>query len=205
MTWLDSIMIVPMILLFITGSTLALFKPSMRSIPVLAVQYLAVSWLVYPKLHLVGVIANTITGIMVCVIFFLGIRQLGDDLFPEEEQLISARLPFRIIALLLITVASVSVARSSLFAHFEIRAEANIGATFLIATSLLNLGLETDQLRSGIGLLTLIAGGGVIYSYIEPSLAVIALLAMVQLGIALVLSYFISIRTRFAPSESGPQ
>ena len=203
MAWLDSTMFVPMIVLFFTGSALALFRPSRRSIPILAVQYIAVSWLASANLPVVGVIANLVTGFLVCVIFYLGIRQLSDDLFPGEEQQISSRLPFRIVALLLITVASVSVARSNLFAHFDIRTEANVGATFLIATSLLNLGLETDQLRSGIGLLTLIAGGGLIYSNIEPSLAVIALLAMVQLGIVLVFSYVISIRNRFRLSGSS--
>jgi hypothetical protein len=146
-----------------------------------------------------------ITGILVCVIFYLGVRQIEDVPVQMDDQRLSANLSFRVIALLLISVASVSVARSNLFAQFEISIEANVGASFLIASSLLNLGLGTEQLRSGIGLLTLISGGELIYGFIEPSLALIALLAMVHLGIVLVISYIISIRTRFGVSENRKQ
>jgi len=196
MTWLDNYMLVPMIALFITGGALALFKPSLRLIIVLAVQYIAVSWLTFMNLSVTGVFAKLITGFLVCVILYLAMRQIGEGPFPGDRQQISANISFRILALLLVSVASVSVARSNLFAQFDISLEANVGASFLIASSLLNLGLGIDHLRSGIGLLTLISGGELIYSFIEPSLAMIALLAMVHLGVVLVFSYIISVRAR---------
>jgi len=77
-----------------------------------------------------------------------------------------------------------------------------VGALFLVASSLLNLGLGTNQLRIGIGLLTLVSGAELIYGFIEPSLALIALLAMVHLGIVLVFSYIISIQIRYPMSEN---
>ena len=202
MAWLDNYLLVPMVLLFLTGSALALLRPGPRSILILLAQYISVSWLSITSLPAAGVYAKLITGILVCVILYLGVRLIEDDPVHFEDQRISANLSFRVIALLLVTVASVSVARSNLFAQFEISIEANVGASFLIASSLLNLGLGTEQLRSGIGLLTLISGGELIYSFIEPSLALIALLAMVHLGIVLVISYIISIRTRFGISEN---
>ena len=202
MAWLDNYLLVPMVLLFLTGSALALLRPGPRSILILLAQYISVSWLSITSLPAAGVYAKLITGILVCVILHLGVRLIEDDPVNFEDQRISANLSFRVIALLLVTVASVSVARSNLFAQFEISIEANVGASFLIASSLLNLGLGTEQLRSGIGLLTLISGGELIYSFIEPSLALIALLAMVHLGIVLVISYIISIRTRFGISEN---
>lgn len=202
MAWLDNYLLAPMVLLFLTGSALALLRPGPRSILILLAQYISVSWLSITSLPAAGVYAKLITGILVCVILHLGVRLIEDDPVNFEDQRISANLSFRVIALLLVTVASVSVARSNLFAQFEISIEANVGASFLIASSLLNLGLGTEQLRSGIGLLTLISGGELIYSFIEPSLALIALLAMVHLGIVLVISYIISIRTRFGISEN---
>ena len=202
MTWLDYYLFVPMILLFLTGGALAILRPDERSIYILAAQYISVSWLTFTSLPAAGVSAKLVTGFLVCVILYLGIRQVGDDPSPGDDQLLSTNIPFRVIALLLVTVASVSVASSNLFAQFEISMEANVGASFLIASSLLNLGLGTDQLRSGIGLLTLISGGELIYSFIEPSLALIALLSMVHLGIVLAISYIISIRTRYGLSEN---
>ena len=201
MSWLDNYMFVPMILLFITGSALALLKPNIRSTLILAVQYISVSWLAFASLPIAGVSAKLVTGILVCVILYLGIRQIGDVPLPGDDQLLSANLSFRVVALLLVTVASVTVASSNLFAQFGISMEANVGASFLIASSLLNLGLGSDQLRNGIGLLTLISGGELIYGFIEPSLALIALLAMVHLGLVLVIGYILSIQYRYAMSE----
>ena len=202
MALLANYLFVPMIFLFLTGSALALFKPGPKAILILVVQYISVSWLSVASLPAAGIYAKLMTGILVCVILYLGIRHITDDPVHLDDQRLSANLSFRVIALLLVTVASVSVARSNLFAQFEISIEANVGASFLIASSLLNLGLGTEQLRSGIGLLTLFSGGELIYSFIEPSLALIALLAMVHLGIVLVISYIISIRTRFGISEN---
>jgi len=202
MTWLDNTLFLPVIILFITGSALTLMRPQPRSMFILAVQYIAVSWLASTSLPAAGVAAKLVTGLLVCVIFYLGIRQIGDKPLRGDDHLLSANLPFSIIALLLVTVASVSVARSNLFAQFDIRIEASVGALFLIAASLLNLGLGTDQLRIGIGLLTFVSGAELVYGFIEPALALIALLTIVHLGIVLVVSYIISIQSRYAMTEN---
>ncbi len=202
MTWLNNYLILPVIFIFITGTALAIMKPQPRSMLILAVQYLSISWLAATSLPAAGVAAKLVTGLLVCVILYLGIRQIGNEPLQGDEQLLSANLPFRIIALLIVLVASVSVARSNLFAQFDIRIEASVGASFLIASSLLNLGLGTDKLRIGIGLLTLVSGAELIYGFIEPALALVALLAMVHLGIVLVFSYIISIQIRYVMSEN---
>jgi hypothetical protein len=202
MAWLNNTLFLPVIILFITGSALALTRPQPRSMIILAVQYIGVAGLASTSLPAAGVAAKLVTGLLVCVILYLGIRQIGDGPMQGDDQLLSANLPFSIIALFLVTVASVSVARSNLFAQYDIRMEASVGALFLIASSLLNLGLGTDQLRIGIGLLTFVSGAELIYGFIEPSLALIALLAMVHLGIVLVFSYIISIQMRYLMSEN---
>jgi hypothetical protein len=53
----------------------------------------------------------------------------------------------------------------------------------------LQLGLTSDEFRIGLGLLTLLTGFSMLYLAIEPSLAVVALVALVHLGIALTVSY----------------
>ena len=202
MAWLNNYLFLPVVILFITGSALALMRPQQKSMLILAAQYIAVAWLSSTSLPAAGVAAKLVTGLLVCVILYLGIRQMGDGPLQGDDQLLSANLPFRIIALFLVTVASVSIARSNLFSQFDIRMEASVGALFLVASSLLNLGLGTDLLRIGIGLLTLVSGAELIYGFIEPALALIALLAMVHIGIVLVFSYLISIQTRYSMSEN---
>jgi len=97
----------PVIILFITGSALALMRPQPRSMIILAVQYMAVSWLASTSLPAAGVAAKLVTGLLVCVILYLGIRQIGDDPLQKDDQMLSANLPFRIIALLLVTVCTI--------------------------------------------------------------------------------------------------
>ena len=59
----------------------------------------------------------------------------------------------------------------------------------LICLSFLHLGLCEEPLRVGVGLLTFLSGFEITYSILEPSLAVVGLLACVHVGIALVCGY----------------
>ncbi|MFA9489706.1 MAG: hypothetical protein ACERK1_00570, partial [Anaerolineales bacterium] len=68
-------------------------------------------------------------------------------------------------------------------------------------TGILILGLFDSAFRVGIGLLVMLAGFDIIYSSVEPSLAIVALLALVHLGIALVVSYLLLLNPRTIPLE----
>jgi hypothetical protein len=65
----------------------------------------------------------------------------------------------------------------------------NIASYLLMALGLLNLGLSEEPMRAGTGLLTAMTGFELFYAVVEPSLAVIALLAAAEFGVALAISY----------------
>ena len=66
-------------------------------------------------------------------------------------------------------------------------------ATFvLIGQGLLNIALNENPLKVGLGLLTVTAGFELFFVLVEPSLLVVALLGFVNLIIALALSYLVT-------------
>jgi uncharacterized membrane protein len=65
------------------------------------------------------------------------------------------------------------------------------GSLLLIGMGLLHLGITTDILRVAIGLMTVLSGFEIIYSAVEGSVLVAALLAVITLGLALVGSYLL--------------
>lgn len=79
-----------------------------------------------------------------------------------------------------------------------------MGATILLAMGLLQLGLFGSSLRVGIGLMTLLSGFEIAHSVIEPALAVLALLASVNIGFATVVSYLMLVAGQVAYPE-GPE
>jgi hypothetical protein len=62
----------------------------------------------------------------------------------------------------------------------------------LISLGLLHLGITSDPFQVIIGLLTVLAGFEVLYAAVESSVLVTALLAVVNLGLALAGSYFLN-------------
>jgi hypothetical protein len=72
-----------------------------------------------------------------------------------------------------------------------------------MALGLLHLGISEEPIRVGIGILTIMAGFEISYSAVEPSLAVIALLALVHLGLSLVIGYLLITQRRIEELEGG--
>jgi uncharacterized membrane protein len=65
------------------------------------------------------------------------------------------------------------------------------GSLLLIGMGLLHLGLTADTLRVTIGLMTILSGFEILYTAVEGSVLVAALLAVIILGLALVGSYLL--------------
>jgi hypothetical protein len=65
------------------------------------------------------------------------------------------------------------------------------GSLLLIGMGLLHLGITAHILRMTIGLMTILSGFEIIYSAVEGSILVAALLAVITLGLALVGSYLL--------------
>jgi hypothetical protein len=72
------------------------------------------------------------------------------------------------------------------------------GSLLLIGMGLLHLGITDYNLRVVIGLMTVLSGFEILYSAVEGSILVAALLAMVNLGLALVGAYLMT-------AENAPQ
>jgi hypothetical protein len=70
-----------------------------------------------------------------------------------------------------------------------------------MALGLLKLGLSEEPLNAGVGLFLLLGGFQLFYFGIEPSLAIVGLLAAVELGVALVVSYLAVLW--YAPEEEA--
>jgi hypothetical protein len=56
---------------------------------------------------------------------------------------------------------------------------------------LLHLGISEEPFRVGMALLTTLAGFEIIYAAVEPSLAVLALMGAMHIGIAIIVSYLV--------------
>jgi hypothetical protein len=65
------------------------------------------------------------------------------------------------------------------------------GGLLLIGMGLLHLGITARVLRVAIGLLTVLSGFEIIYATVEGSVLVAGLLAVINLGLALVGSYLL--------------
>ena len=67
------------------------------------------------------------------------------------------------------------------------------GGLLLIGLGLLHLGITSDTFQVIVGLLTVLAGFEILYAAVESSALVTALLAVVNLGLALAGAYFMSV------------
>ena len=65
------------------------------------------------------------------------------------------------------------------------------GSLLLIGMGLLHLGISAQVLRVAIGLMTVLSGFEILYSTVEGSILVAALLAVINLGLALVGAYLL--------------
>ena len=67
-----------------------------------------------------------------------------------------------------------------------------IAAFVLFAQGMLNVAMSENPLKIGVGLLTIIAGFELLYTPVDPTLLIVALLGVVNLLIALAFSYLIA-------------
>jgi hypothetical protein len=100
-------------------------------------------------------------------------------------------LPFRMMAALMAIVAATYIASQPQLTlpGLDHAPAANTASYLLMALGLVNLGLTAEPVNAGMALLTLLLGFEIFYAAVEPSLAVVALLAGVHFGIALSVSY----------------
>ncbi len=174
--------------IFVTSVGLLLARDWRVSIILLAVQYLGMFVLALQHWPLGMASVKVIAGWMASAI--LGMTRSG--LSPQESDEGSiwprGRL-FRLFAAGIVgmMVAALTPGISAIMAGAGFAVSA--GSLLLIGMGLLHLGITAYILRVTIGLMTVLSGFEILYSAVESSALVAALLAIINLGLALVGSY----------------
>lgn len=189
--WLAAFQILPAIAAPFAAMAILLVERRQSKIIILGLQYAAVAWLVTPPLAVASAVAKLLAGLISSAVLYLGAARASAKLTGREgaSGFPKGRL-FRVIAILLVVTGTLGVS-------FERWVNASMGspavqgaATLLLALGILGIGLSINPTEVGISLLTLVSGFEIIYSSVEPSLSIVALLASVHVGIALAVSYF---------------
>jgi hypothetical protein len=101
----------------------------------------------------------------------------------------SADFPFRAVAVAMAIVAAASLAGQPNPLLLDLPPVPKMAGYLLCGLGLISLGLSEEPLRAGLSLLTLLSGFELLYVAVESSLAIVALLAVVDFAVALAVSY----------------
>ncbi len=188
MMWLLDWPEIPTLLLALSGLCMFLFEDRRVLIGLLAGEYILSFWLMLTTIPIVDATALLLAGALAVVI--LG---LSANVFTGKRDVRRVTLPgtlvFRFSAGAIGILAAVGTLRAEIVQLSDLNKVYTLGGLILILTDFLQLGLTTNEFRIGMGLLGLMTGFSLLYTAVEPSLAVVALLAVVHLGIALTVSY----------------
>jgi len=179
---------ITVVLLIITSVGLLLVRDWRWSIILLAVQYLGMFVLTLQHWPIGMASVKVVAGWMSAAI--LGMTRSGlSNEDPQEESIWPRGRLFRLFAaviiLLIVAVVTPGVDHIMADAGFPV----TNGSLLLIGMGLLQLGITARVLPVTIGLMTVLAGFEILYSSVEGSVLVAALLAVINLGLALVGSY----------------
>jgi hypothetical protein len=176
------------LLLAITSTSLLLVRDWRWSIILLAIQYLGMFVLTLEHWPLGMASVKVVAGWMSAAILGMTRSGLAAEDSADESILPRGRL-FRLFAaaiiLLIVSVITPHVDHVMADAGFPV----TNGSLLLVGMGLLSLGITARILPVTIGLMTVMAGFEIIYSSVEGSVLVAALLAVINLGLALVGSY----------------
>jgi len=185
---LQSFDFIPMLAIMATSLILLLSQSWRQMIISLALQYLFAFLLlayVWPLgLAAVKLIVGWMSGAV------LAASQPESEFHEALDIGPSSRL-FRILAALMVWMLVFSVApglQSWIAADYNIL----VAGSVLVAMGLLQLGMTNRSLRVIVGLLTVLTGFEILYANVESSVLVAGLLALVNLGLALVGAYLLA-------------
>ncbi len=96
---------------------------------------------------------------------------------------------FRLVAILLVASASISLAWAAMGTSDTAAPGVPIGAGLLMGLGLLQVGLSEEPLRVGSGLMSVIGGFEIGYTTVETAIALHGLIIGIPLLVALVVAY----------------
>ena len=175
-------------LLVITSVGVMLVREWQWSIILLAMQYLGIFILALQHWPISMAAVKIIAGWMSVTILGMTRSNLPDEKTNNSNLLPQGRF-FRLIAAGIVgLIAAAGTPRvDAMMADAGMAVTA--GSLLLIGMGLLHLGVTDQILHVTIGLMTVISGFEILYTAVESSILVAALLAVVNLGLALAGSY----------------
>lgn len=188
---LQQFAMIPVIILLVTTTLLVISRPWRYIILMLAVQYLAVAWLVSVAWPIGLAAVKLVVGWMSAAI--LGASQTDAQPAEKDGIFLSGYL-FRLSAVGVVWLMVFSVA-PSVSQWFAAPMPLLWGSLLLIGAGLLQMGMSGEPFGVFVGLLTTLAGFEVLYASIESSVLVAGLQALVNLGLALTGSYLMIVET----------
>ncbi len=178
------------VVILVTAVGLLIVRDWRWSIILLAIQYMGMFILTLQHWPLGMASVKVVAGWISAAILGMTRSGLPPQDFDEGSIWPRGRL-FRLFAacvtLLIVAATTPSVGTIMADAGFAVTS----GALLLIGMGLLHLGITSYILRVVIGLMTVLSGFEILYAAVEGSILVAALLATINLGLALVGSYLL--------------
>lgn len=181
---------IAVLVIVVTSVGLLLARDWRWSIILLAFQFLGMFVLTLHHWPLSMAAVKVVAGWMSAAVLGMTRSGLTSEESIEEYTWAGGRL-FRLFAavIVLLLVAVVTPAVDTIMA--DAGYPVTNGALLLTGMGLLHLGMSTRILRVTMGLITVLSGFEILYSAVEGSVLVAALLAAINLGLALVGAYLL--------------
>src|SRR3989304_2689607 len=181
---------IAVVTILLTSVGLLMARDWRWSITLLAIQYVAMFVLALQHCPRGMASVKVVAGWMAAVILGMTRSGLSNGNLAEENIWPRGRL-FRLFAagIVVIIVAGVTPSVDTIMADAGFAV--TTGSLLLVGMGLLHLGITAHILRVTIGLMTVLTGFEILYSTVEGSVLVAALLAVINLGLALVGSYLL--------------
>jgi len=190
---LASTLVIPTVGIAIAGSFLLATRRRVIAIAALAGQYVFVAWMSLSFLPVSFGMVRLLTGLLTSGMLYQStlVREQSATSGALLERLTGKA--FRLIAYGIVLVAAYGVFSSRWFNIPGMEDLVLLSAIGLASSGLLQIGISRESLPIGMGLITLLCGFEMLYTFLEPSRAMIALQAAVHLALALVISYLDSL------------
>lgn len=181
---------VALLLLAATSVSILLTRNWRWLVVFLAVQYVGVFLLALQHLPLSMATVKLIAGWMGAAI--LAMTRSNDDKMEEKGDLLPQGGFFHLTAAGIVGLIAFTAAPQVDALMGGAGEAVSAGSMLLIGMGLLHLGVTDEPMRVTIGLMTVLAGFEALYAAVENSVLVAALLAVINLGLALSGAYLMT-------------
>jgi hypothetical protein len=186
------------------------------SVLALALQYLLAGLLFVDVLDPRLAIIKLFIGLFICLILYITARQVNWGRLPvditkaeavqlrDERQirfgsfLLPTSLPFRLFLVLMMALVVWVLAQRPEYRLPVVPEHVNLAVLALAGMGLLGASLTSEPLKAGMGLLMFLSGFELLYSALDQSVTMLALLSAAEMAVMLVLAYLTQARHAFA-------